>query len=77
MTAQSLASSPEVVEALRAHWRPVLAHARARGELRASVDIDEAATWLVFVQFSILAFDRQESAEAELRAFVLPALLAD
>jgi AcrR family transcriptional regulator len=76
ITAQSLASSPEIVEALRSRWQPVLEHAAARGELRPGVEIDAAARWLVFVQFSVLAFERPD-VQDELRAFVLPSLLTD
>jgi hypothetical protein len=41
------------------------------------VDIEDATRWLVFVQFSFLALPRPDGAavKADLRRFVLPALL--
>lgn len=80
LTARSLADSPEIVAALRAHWEPVLEHARQRGELREGIDIDATTRWLVFVQFSFLALPRigdPAPVEDDLRRFVLPALLRD
>ncbi len=79
VTARSLTSSPEVMAELRTHWIPVLEYAKSRRELRRGIDIEDAARWLVFVQFSYLALPDMvtstEALERDLRAFVLPALL--
>lgn len=79
VTARSLTSSPEVTAELRNHWIPLLEYAKRRKELRRGIDIDAAARWLVFVQFSYLALPEMvpaaEALEHELRAFVLPCLL--
>jgi AcrR family transcriptional regulator len=81
LTARSLTTSPEVLAELRTHWIPLLQYARERGELRDELDLEKAARWLVFVQFSYLALPEMVSSPAdlaaELRAFVLPALLAE
>lgn len=81
LTAASLTSSPEVLAELRTHWEPLLKYARRRGELRDGVNIDSAARWLVFLQFSYLALPAlvppTEELHAELKAFVLPALLKE
>jgi AcrR family transcriptional regulator len=81
LTARSLTTSPEVLAELRMHWIPLLEYARERGELRDDLDVEKAARWLAFVQFSYLALPEMVSSpadlEAELRAFVLPALLAE
>ena len=62
-------------------WIPLLEYARERGELRDDLDVEKAAGWLAFVQFSYLALPEMVSSpadlEAELRAFVLPALLTE
>lgn len=81
VTAQSLTSSPDVLAELRTHWTPLLEYARDRGELRPGVEIAAAARWLVFLQFSYLALPDlvppPAELEAELKAFVLPALIAN
>ncbi len=81
LTARSLTTSPEVLAELGMHWIPLLEYARERGELRDNLDVEKAARWLAFVQFSYLALPEMVSSpadlEAELRAFVLPALLAE
>lgn len=78
-TAGYLASSPEVLDAVRDYWEPVLAHARERGELRPEVDIDDAVRWITFVQFGYLAIPEltpdPDQLARDLRCFVLPALL--
>lgn len=78
VTAEQFASSEEMLGEMREHWEPVLEYAAERGELREGVDVVAAARWLTYVQFRYLALpamipDRREL-EAELRAFVLPAL---
>ena len=81
LTARSLTTSPEVLAELRVHWIPLLEYARGRGELRDDLDVEKASRWLAFVQFSYLALPEMVSSpadlKAELRAFVLPALLAE
>jgi AcrR family transcriptional regulator len=81
LTARSVASAPEIIAVLRDHWKPVLEYARQQGELRDHVDIDAATRWLVFVQLSHLAIPEldppPDALEAELRAFVLAALLTN
>jgi len=79
VTARSLAESPEIMATLQGHWQAVLEHAREREELREHVEIEAATRWLVFVQLSYLALGSppKRQLEQEMRAFVLPALLAD
>jgi AcrR family transcriptional regulator len=79
ITARGLASSPEILEAVTSYWEPLLEYARERGELREDVEIQAAARWLLFVQFSYLAIPELvpdgDQLEANLRSFVLPSLL--
>jgi AcrR family transcriptional regulator len=80
-TAGFLASSSEVMAAVRDYWEPVLAYAREQGELRPEIDVDDAVRWLTFVQFSYLAIPEMTPKgarlAADLRAFVVPALIRD
>jgi AcrR family transcriptional regulator len=79
ITARELASSPEILDFIRRHWEPLLEYAHRRGELRPGVDVEAAAKWLMFLQFSYLALPeltpRRAELESELRAFVLPGLV--
>ena len=80
VTARSLTSSPEILAELRTHWVPLLEYARKRGELRAGLDVDKAARFLIHTQLSYLALPEMAPPPAELeedlRAFILPALIA-
>ncbi|EHB45315.1 regulatory protein TetR [Mycolicibacterium rhodesiae JS60] len=80
VTARSLTSSPEVLAELRTHWVPLLEYALGRGELRAGLDLGKAARFLIHIQLSYLALPEMVPPRAELeedlRAFVLPALIA-
>lgn len=81
LTAQALASSPDVLVAVREYWEPILDYARARGELRAGVDIESSCRWLTFLQFSYLTLpelvpDTDKALEQQLRGHVVPSLLA-
>jgi AcrR family transcriptional regulator len=81
LTARELASSPEVLALVQAHWEPLLRYARQRGELRPHLPVRASARWLLFLQFSYLSLPEltpsRDELEAELRAFVLPALVID
>jgi len=81
-TAQALASLPEVLDAVRDYWEPILAHAVDTGELRAGVETDSACRWLVFLQFSYLALpelipDADDALVRQLREHVVPSLLVN
>jgi AcrR family transcriptional regulator len=78
ITAEQLATSEEILAELRSYWVPVLEYADSRDELRAGIDISEAARWLTLMQFRWVALPalvpNRRDLERELRAFVLPAL---
>jgi AcrR family transcriptional regulator len=63
-------------------WRPVLEAARDRGELAPDIVIDDLIQWIMYLELILLAGRRSMGAdeatqERQLRAFFVPAILAE
>jgi AcrR family transcriptional regulator len=71
----------QVLPGMTGFWRPYLEQARARGEIRADLDIPLAAEWLLRMVLSLVTvpgdvvdIDDPEAVRAFLRTFLLPGL---
>lgn len=57
--AMILVRCPRVVRAWLAFWRPLVEAARDRGEIRADIDVDTAAEWIMRMHVSLVTFPAQ------------------
>jgi len=75
----ALGSSPENRSFNAAGLRPLLEDARARGEMRPDLDVDEVADWLLRVVLLVLTLPPEEQQDTAVRRFVgrliVPALV--
>ena len=77
-TAYAATRDPDLMASNAAYWAPILATARARGDLDPALDDDDVLTWLLGLQFLFLErreiFRTPADIRRYTRTFVLPGL---
>jgi AcrR family transcriptional regulator len=79
-TAYAASSDPDILASNAEYWLPLLEKAKARGELRFDIDLQEAMTWLLGIQFMFMErreiFPTVKDVRRYSKAFVVPALIS-
>lgn len=69
-TAQLVANSPAIADAMNRYWQPFLEHAKRRGELRPGITIAAAIRWLTMIVFYFLTLPEMAPSPDQLEDYL-------